>query len=195
MPEGELHTGSVVAATALAQHGAADIDPRQVGADTAVAIGVADVPSRQHGACVGFTDSAAWKQSRRRAIANPARAFGRRMSSCPVQGARSAERGAGIDHARQFFIAWVDPLTSETMEVLDPATERPIAAIVLAGEKDVDRAVTAARAAFASFASTTKESAPGCSSASPRTPAAGGLALDWRRHLELRLAGLQPTGA
>ena len=64
-----------------------------------------------------------------------------------------------MEYARQFFIdgAWVDPLTSETLEVLNPATEQVIATIALAGEKDVDRAVTAARAAFDSFASTTRE--------------------------------------
>ncbi len=64
-----------------------------------------------------------------------------------------------MEHAGQFFIdgVWVDPLTSETMDVVNPATEQPIVTIALAGEKDVDRAVTAARAAFASFASTTKE--------------------------------------
>ena len=64
-----------------------------------------------------------------------------------------------MEHAQQFYIdgQWVDPLASETIEVVNPATEQPIATIALGGEKDVDRAVTAARAAFDGFASTSRE--------------------------------------
>ncbi len=64
-----------------------------------------------------------------------------------------------MNNAQKFYIdgAWVDPLTSDTLEVVNPATEQPIATIALGGEKDVDRAVTAARAAFEGFAATTRE--------------------------------------
>ena len=34
-----------------------------------------------------------------------------------------------MDHAKQFYIngSWVAPLTSDTLDVINPATERPIA--------------------------------------------------------------------
>jgi aldehyde dehydrogenase (NAD+) len=68
------------------------------------------------------------------------------------------ELSSVLDHARQFFIdgEWVDPISQESLDVIDPATERPIATIVLGGEADVDRAVAAARAAFPSFSETSE---------------------------------------
>jgi aldehyde dehydrogenase (NAD+) len=64
-----------------------------------------------------------------------------------------------IDHAQQFFIdgAWVAPQSSETLEVINPATERPIATIALGGQADVDQAVAAARRAFESYSQTTRD--------------------------------------
>ena len=64
-----------------------------------------------------------------------------------------------IDHTRQFFIdgAWVDPISEETLDVINPATEKPVATIALGGDADVDSAVAAARAAFESFSQTTKD--------------------------------------
>ena len=64
-----------------------------------------------------------------------------------------------MSHAQHFYIdgAWVDPLSSETLDVINPATEQPIATIALGGAADVDRAVTAARAALPAFAATTRE--------------------------------------
>jgi aldehyde dehydrogenase (NAD+) len=64
-----------------------------------------------------------------------------------------------VDHAQKFFIGgeWVDPSTSATLDVLNPATEEPIIAIALGAQEDVDRAVKAARKAFESFSTTTKE--------------------------------------
>src|ERR1700689_967883 len=63
-----------------------------------------------------------------------------------------------MEHARQFYIGgqWVDPLTSDTIEVINPATEQAITSIALGGDQDVDAAVVAARAAFESFSQTSK---------------------------------------
>ncbi len=64
-----------------------------------------------------------------------------------------------LEHARQFFVggAWVEPATSATLDVINPATEQPVTSIALGSEADVDRAVAAARAAFDGFAATTRE--------------------------------------
>lgn len=43
---------------------------------------------------------------------------------------------------------WVDALSGKTYQVLDPSKNEPIAEVALADEKDVDRAVQAAREAF-----------------------------------------------
>ncbi|MBC2637907.1 MULTISPECIES: aldehyde dehydrogenase family protein [unclassified Rhodococcus (in: high G+C Gram-positive bacteria)] len=62
-----------------------------------------------------------------------------------------------MDHTQKFYIdgTWVDPIGSKTLEVINPATEKPIATIAMGNEQDVDLAVTSARKAFDSFASTT----------------------------------------
>jgi aldehyde dehydrogenase (NAD+) len=62
-------------------------------------------------------------------------------------------------HAQKFYIdgKWVEPSTSDRLEVINPATEKPIATIALGGREDVDRAVAAARAAFETFSQTTRE--------------------------------------
>ena len=52
---------------------------------------------------------------------------------------------------------WVDPLTNETCEVINPATEEPIASIALGGKQDVDAAVSAAKTAFTTFSQTSVE--------------------------------------
>lgn len=59
----------------------------------------------------------------------------------------------------QFYIdgRWVDPVEARPFEVIDPATEEPIARIALGSAKDVDLAVAAARRAFESFSETTPE--------------------------------------
>jgi aldehyde dehydrogenase (NAD+) len=59
----------------------------------------------------------------------------------------------------KFYIdgEWVDPIGKETLGVIDPATEEPIAAIALGCVEDVDCAVAAARRAFESFSQTNKE--------------------------------------
>jgi aldehyde dehydrogenase (NAD+) len=60
---------------------------------------------------------------------------------------------------RKFYIngEWVDPLATEEMALINPATERQIAVITLGSAEDVDRAVAAAKTAFASFSQTSKE--------------------------------------
>jgi aldehyde dehydrogenase (NAD+) len=71
----------------------------------------------------------------------------------------AAQTSIALDNAQKFYIdgAWVDPLTSGTLEVINPATEKPVATIALGGAEDVDRAVAAARRAFESFSRTTRE--------------------------------------
>ncbi|MGH8299159.1 MAG: aldehyde dehydrogenase family protein [Steroidobacteraceae bacterium] len=60
---------------------------------------------------------------------------------------------------RRFYIdgRWVDPFEPRDFTVINPATEAPAGVISLGSPKDVDRAVTAARRAFESFAETSRE--------------------------------------
>jgi aldehyde dehydrogenase (NAD+) len=62
-----------------------------------------------------------------------------------------------VRDCRQFYIdgRWVDPVERHDFPVVDPATEEEIATISLGSRADVDRAVGAARRAFASYAETT----------------------------------------
>jgi aldehyde dehydrogenase (NAD+) len=59
----------------------------------------------------------------------------------------------------KFYIggAWVDPITPHRIPVINPATEEAFTEISGGSAADVDRAVTAARAAFASFSRTTQK--------------------------------------
>jgi aldehyde dehydrogenase (NAD+) len=59
----------------------------------------------------------------------------------------------------QFYIngQWVDPVQPKTMDVINPATERPIGRISLGSAADVDKAVRAAQAAFETFGRTSRE--------------------------------------
>ncbi|MEN0079570.1 MAG: aldehyde dehydrogenase family protein, partial [Pseudomonadota bacterium] len=59
----------------------------------------------------------------------------------------------------QFYIngAWVDPAEPRTLDVENPATEEPFARISLGAHSDVDKAVSAAQAAFPEFAATSVE--------------------------------------
>ena len=56
----------------------------------------------------------------------------------------------------KFYIdgAWVDPVTPKTAEVINPATEAPSGTISLGSPADVDKAVAAARRAFATWSAT-----------------------------------------
>ena len=69
------------------------------------------------------------------------------------------ELSSSLRNAQKFYIdgAWVDPQSTDTLDVINPATEKPIATIALGSAADVDRAVEAARAAFASFSATTRD--------------------------------------
>ncbi|WP_088280501.1 aldehyde dehydrogenase family protein [Ideonella sp. A 288] len=59
----------------------------------------------------------------------------------------------------KFYIdgQWVDPLQPRTHEVINPATEQPAGRISMGSAADVDRAVMAARRAFATYSQTTVE--------------------------------------
>jgi aldehyde dehydrogenase (NAD+) len=58
----------------------------------------------------------------------------------------------------KFYIdgQWVDPVTPNTIDVINPATEEAFATISLGSAADVDKAVKAARAAFPAFSATSK---------------------------------------
>jgi aldehyde dehydrogenase (NAD+) len=64
-----------------------------------------------------------------------------------------------FDNAQKFYIngSWVDPVSAETISVINPATEQVITTIANGGQTDVDRAVAAAKAAFPAFSATTRE--------------------------------------
>jgi aldehyde dehydrogenase (NAD+) len=59
----------------------------------------------------------------------------------------------------KFYIdgKWVDPVESKTLDVDNPATEQVSGKIALGSDADVDKAVKAARKAFASWSQTTRE--------------------------------------
>ncbi len=59
----------------------------------------------------------------------------------------------------KFYIngEWVEPSTSDTLDVINPATEASIGSIAMGGTADVDAAVAAAKAAFETFSQTTRE--------------------------------------
>ena len=60
---------------------------------------------------------------------------------------------------RKFYIngAWVDPIVANDLAVLNPATETPVAMISMGTVADIDRAVEAARTAFATYGRTSIE--------------------------------------
>ncbi len=64
-----------------------------------------------------------------------------------------------MNHSKEFYIGgkWVKPSTSETLAVINPATEEVIDSIAMGGADDVNAAVKAARAAFETFSRTTVE--------------------------------------
>ena len=64
-----------------------------------------------------------------------------------------------MSNRQKFYIngEWVEPSTSATLAVINPATEEPLDTIALGGPADVDKAVAAAKAAFATFSQTTRE--------------------------------------
>ena len=68
-------------------------------------------------------------------------------------------RGAHtMDNLRKFYIdgAWVEPDSTDTMPVINPATEATVATVALGNATDVDRAVAAASRAFGSWGQASK---------------------------------------
>ena len=59
----------------------------------------------------------------------------------------------------KFYISgqWVAPASTETLDVINPATEEVCARIALGNQADVDRAVAAAKAAFVSYSQTSRD--------------------------------------
>lgn len=59
----------------------------------------------------------------------------------------------------KFYIngEWVEPVDARQIEVINPATEQPVAKISMAGREDVERAVAAAKNAFETFSQTSRE--------------------------------------
>ena len=64
-----------------------------------------------------------------------------------------------MSNKQKFYIngEWVDPISQETLEVINPATEEAIATIAMGNAEDLDRAVQAAKAAFDSYSQSSKE--------------------------------------
>ncbi|MFC0217622.1 aldehyde dehydrogenase family protein [Pseudochelatococcus lubricantis] len=64
-----------------------------------------------------------------------------------------------MSHHLKFFIdgAWVDPVTPNILDVIDPATEEAFTQISIGSAADVDRAIAAARAAFGAFSTTSRD--------------------------------------
>lgn len=60
---------------------------------------------------------------------------------------------------RKFYIngEWVAPLAANDLEVINPATEEPVAVISMGTPADIDRAVAAAKTAFATYSRTSVE--------------------------------------
>ena len=64
-----------------------------------------------------------------------------------------------MSHELQFYIdgAWVAPLGTATLDVIDPSTEEAFTKIAMGTAEDVNRAVAAAKAAFPSYSQTSRE--------------------------------------
>jgi len=64
-----------------------------------------------------------------------------------------------MENLDKFYIngEWVTPLSTQTMPVMNPATEAIIGTVALGNAADVDRAVAAASAAFDSYSQTSKD--------------------------------------
>lgn len=61
--------------------------------------------------------------------------------------------------ALQFYIGgqWVDPIEPATLDVINPATEKPAGRISMGGRADADRAVAAARGAFDAYSQSSRD--------------------------------------
>ena len=63
-----------------------------------------------------------------------------------------------MENLTKFYIngEWVAPISSDSMPILNPATEEQIVTLPLGNKADVDLAVAAAKSAFESFSQTSK---------------------------------------
>ena len=63
-----------------------------------------------------------------------------------------------MDKLLKFYIngEWVDPLSTDKMPVLNPASAEQVGEVALGNDADVDRAVAAAQAAFEHYSQTSK---------------------------------------
>ncbi|MEM6661283.1 MAG: aldehyde dehydrogenase family protein [Pseudomonadota bacterium] len=64
-----------------------------------------------------------------------------------------------MENHKKFYIngAWVDPIDSTDFDVINPATEEPVATIALGSKADLDNAVAAAKNAFKTWQFSTVE--------------------------------------
>ncbi|MBP1881742.1 aldehyde dehydrogenase family protein [Sinorhizobium mexicanum] len=64
-----------------------------------------------------------------------------------------------MENAHRFYIdgKWVEPAGGTTSDLIDPATEKVYATVAMGSAEDIDRAVKAAREAFATYSRTTVE--------------------------------------
>ena len=62
-----------------------------------------------------------------------------------------------MENLKRFYIngQWVDPISDQTMQIINPATEE-IGFVAIGNAEDVDSAVAAANAAFCEFSQTSK---------------------------------------
>ena len=60
---------------------------------------------------------------------------------------------------RKFYIngLWIDPITKNDFEVINPSNEQPYAIISLGSKKDVDLAVSVAKNAFFTWSQVNKK--------------------------------------
>ena len=64
-----------------------------------------------------------------------------------------------MENLRKFYIdgQWVDPISTRTMQVVNPASEEKIGDVALGNAEDVDQAVAAASSAFEKFSQFSKK--------------------------------------
>ena len=60
---------------------------------------------------------------------------------------------------KKFYIngEWVDPINKQSLDVIDPSTEKSCATISLGGKEDVNKAVNAAKKAYETWGFSSKE--------------------------------------
>ena len=60
---------------------------------------------------------------------------------------------------KKFYIngQWIDPVNKQSLEVIDPSTEKSCATISLGGKEDINKAVNAAKKAYETWGFSSKE--------------------------------------